>query len=402
MIEITLQWVFWLCAGVVVYVYAGYPVLIALLSRWTPQKESQAEGGLPRVSLIISAYNERAVIGEKLDNALSADYPEDLLGIVVVSDCSSDGTDEIVRKRGDRRVRLVRQEERLGKSAGLNLGVPVSSGEILIFSDANAMYRPNAIRQLVRHFSNPRVGYVVGNARYLEEPGQAPSASSEGLYWKLETWLKGKESQFGSVVGGDGAIYAIRRELYTPLRATDINDLLNPLQIIARGYRGVFEPAAVCYEEAGDSFEKEFRRKVRIVGRSLNAVWRASAVLLPWTQPRHWFSLVSHKLLRWFVPAFLALMLASGLALWRLPFYRVADLLQILFYGLAFAGWLAGHRVSSPKFLYIPYYFCLVNVASFLGVMQFFRGSLSPTWRTIRQEALPKEELVVQSTRRGS
>lgn len=402
MIETTLQWVFWLCAGIVVYVNAGYPVLIALLSWLVPQTESQTDKDLRRVSLIISAYNERAVIGEKLDNALSTDYPAALLEVVVVSDCSDDGTDEIVRRYCDQRVRLVRQEEHLGKSSGLNLGVPVSSGEILIFSDANAMYRPDAIRQLVRHFGDPLVGYVVGNARYLEQPDQAPSASSEGLYWKLETWLKRRESQFGSVVGGDGAIYAIRRELYAPLRATDINDLLNPLQIISKGYRGIYEPGAVCYEEAGDSFEKEFRRKVRIVGRSLNAVWRSSAVLLPWTQPRHWFSLVSHKLLRWFVPVFLALMFASCLALWHMPLYRIASLLQIVFYGLAFVGLLVGRRVSSPRFLNIPYYFCLVNVASLLGIMQFFRGSLTPTWRTIRQEAVSNEKLVAQSMRRGS
>jgi cellulose synthase/poly-beta-1,6-N-acetylglucosamine synthase-like glycosyltransferase len=306
--------------------------------------------------------------------------------ILVISDCSDDGTDELVIQRVSRGVRLVRQAERLGKSAGLNLGVPKSSGDILVFSDANAIYERDAIRRLVRHFGDAHVGYVVGNAKYVEHVGQVPSAESEGLYWKLETWLKEKESHFGSVVGGDGAIYAIRRRLFSPLRPTDINDLLNPLQIIASGYRGVYEPSAICYEEAGDSFEKEFRRKIRIVGRSLNAVWRVRRVLLPWTQPRHWFCLVSHKLLRWFVSLFLLFSFASSLCLWHLPLFRISALLQASFYGLALCGWIIGRRRNSSRVLYIPYYFCLVNTAAFLGIVQFFRGSLSPTWQTVRDQ----------------
>src|SRR5262249_37217864 len=158
-----------------------------------------------------------------------------------------------------------------------------------------------AIRRLVKHFFHARVGYVVGNACYRAAANQQPSAKSEGLYWGLETWLKQKESQFGSVVGGDGAIYAIRRELFSPLLPTDINDFLNPMQIILQGYNGVYEQQAICFEDAGDSFAKEFSRKVRIISRSMNALRRVPAVLYPWNQSRHWFALVSHKLLRWFV-----------------------------------------------------------------------------------------------------
>jgi cellulose synthase/poly-beta-1,6-N-acetylglucosamine synthase-like glycosyltransferase len=381
-----LKTIFWLSAGLVSYVYLVYPALLYLLSRWFPQKTEPLGVALPSVSLVISAYNEVSVIGEKLENALTIDYPRDLMEVLVISDCSDDGTDELVGVRVGQGVHLVRQSKRLGKSAGLNLGVPESSGAILIFSDANAIYQTDAIRQLVRHFADPRIGYVVGHAKYVEQSVQAPSAESEGLYWKLETWLKERESRFGSVVGGDGAIYAIRRGLFSQLRPTDINDLLNPLQIIASGYRGVYEPSAICYEEAGDSFEKEFRRKVRIVGRSLNAVWRAWRVLLPWTQPRHWFSLVSHKLLRWFVPVFLLLSLSASLFLLHLPFYRVAALLQASFYGMAASAWIVGRRRNSTRVLYIPYYFCLVNTAALLGIIQFFRGSLSPTWQTIREK----------------
>src|SRR5229473_6759201 len=311
--------VFWFSAGIILYVYVIYPLVLSLVAR--RRDTTPLLSITPRVSLLISAYNESGIIEHKLRNALSLDYPRDLLDIVVISDCSDDGTDELVAKYAPHGVHLLRQPQRLGKSSWLNPGVDQAFGEILVFSDANAIYEHHAIHRLVRHFAGPQVGYVVGNARYAEGAEQSSSAASEGLYWKLETWLKERESQLGSVVGGDGAIYAIRRELFTPLLPTDINDLLNPLQIIVQGYRGVYDSSAVCHEHAGDSFEKEFRRKVRIVSRSLNAVCRAPRVLLPWTQPRHWFALVSHKVLRWFVPVFLISIFVANLFLWGRPFY---------------------------------------------------------------------------------
>jgi len=387
-------------AALILYVYAGYPLLLLLLARRRPPPAADSAAP-PKVTLLVSAYNERGVIAQKLRNALALDYPAGQLEIVVVSDCSDDGTDELVREFAPQGVRLVRQAERLGKSAGLNLGVSQATGDILIFSDANAIYEPDALRQLVRHFHDARVGYVVGNARYTESAGQ-PSAESEGLYWKLETWLKEKESAFGSVVGGDGAIYAIRRELFTPLRSTDINDFLNPLQIIARGYRGVYEPQAICYEEAGDSFEKEFRRKVRIISRSLNAIRRAPAVLLPWVQPRHWLALLSHKVLRWFVPVFLILALLAPLGHWSSPLLRVAFFLQIACYVLALAGWAIEKRGNAPRLFYLPYYFCLVNLAALFGICKLFSGSLSPTWQTIRQEPAAAQDAAVPLAKRGS
>ncbi len=380
---------FWISISLVLYVYAGYPALLYLIARRKNAKAFLNEGDLPHVTLLISAYNERSVIQEKLRNALALDYPRDRIEVIVISDCSDDGTDEIIRQFESEGIHLVRQSERLGKSTGLNLGVQAASGQILVFSDANSMYRPDAIRVLMRHFADPLVGYAVGNCAYVNSPTQAASAESEGLYWKLETWLKEKESDFGSVVGGDGAIYAIRRDLFTPLRATDINDFLNPLQIIVKGFRGVYDRAAVCYEEAGNSFEKEFNRKVRIISRSMNAVRRAPRVLLPWVQPCHWIALMSHKVLRWFAPVFLLVALFAGIILWQSLFYRIATLLQTLFFALAAAGWAAESRPKSPKILYLPYYFCLVNLASIFGIFKFFSGSLSPTWQTIRQETLP-------------
>ena len=280
----------------------------------------------------------------------------------------------------------MRQTARLGKSAGLNLGVPQASGDVLVFSDANAMYRPDAIRQLVKHFGDPQVGYVVGNARYLDTAADTQAAESEGLYWKLETWLKKKESAFYSVVGGDGALYAIRRELYAPLRPADINDFLNPLQIIGRGFLGIFEPAAVCHEEAAGTFSKEFRRRVRIISRSLQAVSSAPGVLNPLRHTRHWFMLVSHKLLRWFAPFFMVAMLLSSTLLWSSPAFRAATLLQIAFYALALAGGLLQERGKNLRALSVPFYFSLLNLASLVACFKWIMGDLSGTWTPPRQK----------------
>ena len=392
--EELLKALFWTSAGLVVFVYVGYPLTVGFLARvLSLPTDPTVRTAPPPASLIISAFNEDAFIADKLFNSLALDYPPDRLEIIVVSDGSTDRTDEIVKDFESSRIRLVRQHTRLGKSAGINVGMSFAKGEAVVFSDANALYERDALLKLVRHFARAHVGYVVGNARYRSRSDQPASADSEGLYWRLETWLKKKESDLGSVVGGDGAIYAIRRELFTPLRPTDINDLLNPLQIIARGYRGVYEPEAVCYEDAGDSFGKEFQRKVRIVSRSINAVVREPKVLLPWCQFPHWFCLVSHKLLRWFAPLFLAVALGSSLSLWRTPFYRLAAIGQLSFYVLAVFAALVGPLRAMSRILYLPYYFCLVNLASAVGILKFIGGSLSPTWETVRHgESRPKKQ----------
>ena len=377
---------FWLCALLLAYVYIGYPVFVGILAKFFPHPVKSFDKVEPSVSLIISAYNEAAVIAAKIENSLALAFPAERLEIIVVSDCCDDGTDEIVRGYAGLGVRLIRQNQRLGKSAALNYAVPQARGNILVFSDANALYLPDAVCHLVRHFANPRVGYVVGNARYYEKGTESHSAQSEGLYWKLETYLKKKESIFDSVVGGDGAIYAIRRELYAPLLPTDINDFLNPLQIISRGYSGVFEPEAVCYEEAAESFSQEYRRKVRIISRSLNALGRVPEVLNPLRNTRHWFLLVSHKVLRWFAPFFMVFCFAVSLALWKVPFYKFAAILQAAFYALALIGWKWRPENKLGKIISLAFYFCLVNLASLVGCVKCFRGDLSGKWVPPRQK----------------
>jgi cellulose synthase/poly-beta-1,6-N-acetylglucosamine synthase-like glycosyltransferase len=381
---------FWLSFVLLAYVYLGYPLVLAFLTAFKRREDATPIGPHPKVTLIISAFNEQDVIAAKLNNALELEYPKPLLQIMVVSDDSTDLTDEIVSRFEPMGVLLVRQQRRLGKSAGLNLGVSHANGEILVFSDANALYKKDAILHLVKHFSNPQVGYVVGNARYVEKASETQSAQAEGLYWKLETWLKKKESLFHSVIGGDGAIYAIRRILYSPLEPTDISDFLNPLQIIDSGYLGTFEPAAISYEETAESFRKEYRRKIRIVSRSLNALRRVPRVLNPFHEPRHWFLLVSHKLLRWFAPVFMISALICAVLLLRFPLFRWMVGLQLAFYVLAVFGWLTAESKTAWKICTFPYYFCLVNLASLIGCAKCLRGDLSGVWTPPRQKESAK------------
>lgn len=375
----------WLSLAVVLAVYVGYPLSLVVLGRLAGRRHDTA-AITPSVTLIISAYNEAAVIADKLANALALDYPSDQLEVLVVSDASDDGTDQIVADCSDPRVRLFRQHERQGKSLGLTRAVPTARGEILVFSDANSMYDRQALGKLVRHFADQAVGYVVGLQGYLDQTGSAVVAS-ESLYWRYETWLKLHESRFRSVVGGDGAIYAIRAALFTPLRHDDISDFVNPLQIAARGYRGIFDPEALCYEHTADTFQGEFRRKVRIVNRSLRGLSRVPATLWPprvgWFAYEVWW----HKLLRWLVPFFLVLLLGSSLALAVGQGGLVYPTLvggQVAFYLLAALRMVPVVRNWKP--VYIAYYFCLVNVAAAWGVLTMLAGRRFVTWTPIRVE----------------
>jgi cellulose synthase/poly-beta-1,6-N-acetylglucosamine synthase-like glycosyltransferase len=380
--------IFWLLAAVVVYVYAGYPLLLVVLSGLGARRPVRKGEIEPGVTLIVSAFNEAAVIAEKIRNSLALDYPREKIEIVVISDASDDGTDEIVGQFAAQGVRLLRMNDRGGKTLGLNAGVRAAKGEIVVFSDANAMYLPDAIRKMARNFADPAVGAVVGESTYADAEGGAQQ--SESLYWKYETGIKRLETQIGSTVGGDGAIYAIRRSLYRDMRADALSDFVNPMQIVQAGYRCIYEPEAQSIEEAAEGFEKEFRRKVRIVNRAWRATWTLPALLNPLRFG--WFSLelISHKLLRWLMPVFLvAVLVVNVLLIERAPLYSWLMLLQLLFYALALAGYLTRGRPTQPRLLYVPYYFCLVNIASARGIIEAYRGRTYTTWATPRATSKP-------------
>jgi glycosyltransferase involved in cell wall biosynthesis len=310
--------IFWVSSFLVIYPYLVYPLLLWIIRAFCADRQTAAVTAvnLPTVCLVVSAYNEERTISEKIDNCLGLDYPQHLLSILIVSDASDDKTDQIVNSRIStcNRICLLRQEARHGKTEGVNLAMKNMSADIVVFSDANAMYEPSAIKELVRHFNRPEVGFVVGSALYADEQDDA-AAKSEGLYWKYELTIKLLESEFYSVVGGDGAIYAIRRELYWPMQRTDINDFVNPLQIVASGARGVFTRDARCYEYASEKFEKEFARKRRIVNRSWRAVLTYRKLFTLSQHSRFLFMLWSHKIIRWFALVFIVRLYAESCGL---------------------------------------------------------------------------------------
>lgn len=378
-----MELVFWLVGAVILYVYAGYPLLLALVRHAGFGRAVAAGEYEPRVTLLVSAFNEADVIAAKIRNSLAIDYPREKLEIIVISDASDDGTDAVVGQFAQDRVRLLRMMERGGKTLGLNAGVRAAGGDIVVFSDANAMYLPDAVRKMARNFADAKVGAVVGESTYADAAGGAQK--SESLYWKYETAIKHLESRIGSVVGGDGAIYAIRRSLYRDMRADALSDFVNPMQIVMSGYRCIYEPQARSVEDAAESFEKEFRRKVRIVNRAWRATWSLPALLNPLRFG--WFSLqlVSHKLLRWLMPLFLAVFLVlSALLVERGPSYAAIFVTQAILYALAAMGYLARGRASMPRAMAVPFYFCLVNIASARGIIEAYRGRTYTTWNTPR------------------
>ena len=383
--------VFWVLLALVVYVYLGYPVCLWLLTRVRSRPIRRADIR-PPVTLIISAFNEEAAIGRKLENALGLDYPADRLDVLVVSDGSTDGTDRIVEACRDPRVCLLRLPGRQGKTAGLNLAVAEARGEIVAFSDANILYREDTLRQLVAGFADPEVGCVTGDARYVAHEASA-AHRQEAAYWSYEQQIRCLESRLGSTVGGDGAIFAIRKRLYAPLPPDAINDLVVPLQIVARGFRAVFEPAAIGHEESAGRFGGEFRRKRRIVNRSWRGVLSTREVLDPRRVGLFAWQVWSHKVLRWWVlPCLTGAAVASLLAFQRGAVYRAAALGFVLTLLLAGAG--AACRTRRGRLAALAqaaFYFYLVNVASVLGILAALRGRVDTVWTPERTERLHGE-----------
>jgi glycosyltransferase involved in cell wall biosynthesis len=378
-----IEFVFWTAAGLVIYVYAGYPLLLMLVRALVGARAVKIADHRPQVTLIVSAYNEAAIIGEKIANSLGLDYPPGQLEILVVSDCSSDGTDDIVRNVRDARVRLIRMPERGGKTVGLNAAAREARGEILVFSDANAIYLKDALLLLARNFADPAVGAVVGESTYSE--AQAGADKDESLYWRYEVAIKRLESALGSTVGGDGAIYAIRKSLYRPMRADALSDFVNPLQIVQGGHRCIYEPRARSIEKAAGDFDREFRRKVRIVNRAWRAMMSLKTLLNPLRYGFFSLEIVSHKLLRWLVPLFLLVCFVTNLVLvQRHPLYAATLAAQVLLYLLAAIGYALRTRKGLPRLVTVPLYFFMVNLASIRGIIEAYLGKTYTTWSTPR------------------
>lgn len=384
---------FWCSVAFIAYAYAGYPVLLWILSffgkTWLGNKIACT---LPTVSLVISAYNEERSIENKILNCLELDYPHDMLEIVVVSDASTDNTERIVLQHSDPRIKLMRFEGHIGKTACLNKAVPLAVGEIVVFSDANSQYDKAAIRHLAGWFKDKTVGFVTGRTEYVSRQG-TDSHSSTGLYSRIERCVKRLESEIGSCVGADGAIFAIRKSLYPILRDYDINDFVIPLKIIEQGFRGLLDEAAYCTEESAGSAENEFRRHVRITTRSLRAIFSNSGLMNPFRHPLFAFQLVSHKLIRFLSPPAIFLSFFFN-ALIVLPgggiFYVATLAFQILLYILWGLGYLKIRIPLICKAASFPNTFFMINLAILIGWIKYLQGETFTTWNTHR-ESMPED-----------
>ncbi len=375
-----LSWAFWLLVLIIFHVYFGYPLLLLCLSKLRPAAPVRKADITPMVSLIIPAHNEAAVIAQKIENSLSLAYPRDRLQIIVASDGSTDGTNRIAADYASDGVELFVQPERRGKTALLNSIVPNTRGEIVVFTDANALFKQDAVSKLVRNFADKSVGCVCGEIHFTNQESQ--TAKGEGLYWRYETILKRKESEIGSVLFTNGAIYSVRKALFSPIDPALADDFVLPMSIVGLGHRSVQEPEAIGYEKTSSTAEDEFGRKARIVARDSRAYFHLRGLLSIPFKPWPVFQLFSHKLLRWMVSLFLITALALNALILDQPIYLLTLFAQLLFYGFAAIGW-RFDRVGRPtqsRFISTPYYFCMVNLAALIGLWRTMTGKKMVIW----------------------
>ena len=382
---VALEVVFWVCFLLVAHTYLVYPLLLLVASsivRLSPGRRRSPDhldrSDVPEVSLIIPAYNEERYLREKLLNLRELEYPKDALEILFVSDGSTDGTNEILQGAEGGNVRALYLPERRGKATALNEGVRSARHGLLILTDAATLLAPDAIRKLVRHFGDPRLGVVCGALQF--EAG-AESRQTEGVYWRYESMLRRMESSLGVSLNASGAIYAIRRECFEPVPAdTLIEDLVVPLGARRRGFCVAYDPEATAIDFAPPTVGDEFTRRVRIATGSFRAL---GAILRARLDPLTAFAFLSHKVLRWFLPFFLAGMLGASAALVTVPLYRALFAAQLAFYVLALAGYVFRRWLRGVRYAMMPYYLTAMHVAFLVGFFRFVTRSNTGEWRRI-------------------
>ena len=377
--------IFWLSVAALFYTYAGYPLLVLLVSSLRSRTVTRAVNE-PRVSVIITAYNEERDLRGKLANTLALEYPSSKLEVIVASDCSTDRTDQIALEFASRGVRLHRQTERLGKTAAQNAAVELASGEVILFSDATTLYQSDILRVMMPDFADPSVGCVAGRLVYLD-PADSAVGHGARSYWSYETFLKKHESRAGSLIGASGCLYAVRRDAYVPMYHEACSDFLIATKMVEQGLRTVFEPSAVCTEETNRRVGKEMRMRVRVITQTFTDLWRHRAMMNPWRSGFYAVQLFSHKVLRYFVPVFLiAMFCSSAIMASHSRFYEAALAAQLVFYALAVGGWIlerAGAR--RVRLLVLPQYFVLTNVASVIACFKFLSGERYSLWEPHRE-----------------
>lgn len=374
--------------GLIIYCYFGYPLLLMLVSKFFERKIAKKYSE-PTISVVISLFNEEDVIEKKIRNLLSLDYPGNKMEILIGSDGSNDRTVSLVQKFAEQHVRVFDFKERRGKMMTINDLVARAKNEVIVFTDARQMFEKNALRELTANLSDPGVGCVSGELIFSEKDN--PTAKGINLYWNYEKFLRFEESKIHSMLGATGAIYAIRRELYTPVpREVVLDDMFIPLKIIQKGFRAVIDGSAKAYDEVASSPREEHRRKARTLCGNYQIFGLFPDLFNPFKSPVA-IQFFSHKFLRVAVPFFMIAVFFMNLFMTGEKFYKNIFILQIIFYIMALVGALArynSHVILGPvkKVCYIPYVFCLLNFSALSGFLRFFFAKQEITWQKAREK----------------
>jgi len=386
-----IQSIFWGSAFLVGYTYFFYPIVLFglysarqilrdfryLLFRQDGRAQ-QRDFDLPGISLVIAAYNEERHLPAKIENLQTLDYPQDKLEVIFVSDGSTDRTNEILNDAASPKIRSIILAERKGKPNALNHGVAEARHEVLVLSDAATLFDVDALKTMVRHFSDPKVGVVCGSLRFI---GTAESNETEGVYWRYESALRLMEARIGATLTASGAMYALRKACYTQLGAmTMIEELIVPMHARKLGFAVLCDPEAKGTEFAASTVGGEFARRVRIAVGSFRALNELARIPL---DGYTCFAFVSHKLLRWMVPFFLIGMMASNLLLWNTARYGLLLGVQAVFYLWAAAGYLLRNSATRVRFALLGYFLVAMNLAFLVGFFRFLFGDYKSTWQRV-------------------
>ncbi|MBD3288784.1 glycosyltransferase [candidate division KSB1 bacterium] len=382
---IMMNLIFWLILIIVFYSYLFYPLVLLMLAHLFPKSRKIDDNFMPFVSVIVAAYNEEDNIEAKVENFKKLDYPKSKIEMLFGSDGSSDNTNALLKSREKNNIRCFYYEQRNGKAAVLNKLVKEARGEILIFSDANTIYDHDAIKMLVRHFADDEVGGVCGQLN-LVNPNENVGGKGELLYWKYENILKELEGRIKTVLGANGAIYALRNELYYPLPTNKVimDDFLIPLKAVEFGKDVVYDRLASGSETTSSSIEGEFQRKIRIGAANFNALVEIKNLLSP-LKGFVAFGLWSHKIFRWFSPFLLIAAFILNINLLTNFTYQVTMAIQLLFYSSAAVGYFFNRNNFTMKLFSYPLYFSAINLALAIGFIKFITGTQKPAWSRVER-----------------
>lgn len=373
---------FWGSLILVIYTYCGYPLLMVILSRirYRPVKKGEY---LQKVSLIVSVYNEEKDIEEKIKNCLSFDYPKDNFEIIFGSDGSIDDTASILKKYENKGIKILNFRERVGKTKVQNEAAKIASGEILFFSDATAIHQADVIKKIVRNFSDKSVGCVTGKVVFVSDENSLIEKGA-GLRLRYELALREKQAIVYSLFGATGCIYAVRKELYEPLREDLVSDFVEPLKILEKGYRTVYEPEAIAVINRKIELGKEFARRARIIQQGLFGLFSMRHLLNPFKFGFLSLSLISHRLMRWIMPIILIILFLSNMLLSGDKLYLFFMIGQVVFYAVGIIGLLFEEQSKRLQLLSPLVYFCMINLAAAVGLYRFSIGKKAIYWETLR------------------